>query len=58
MAGAIVVVGPAPVAARIAIGAAVYVLAVVVFKGLTKADIGMIRELARTAPMAPPGAFE
>jgi len=58
MAGAIVVAGPAPVAARIVIGAAVYALGVVVFRGLTKTDIGMIRELAGTAPVAPPGAFE
>ncbi len=58
MAGVIVLVRPAPVAAQIAIGAAVYVSGVVVFKGLTEADVAMIRELAGVAPMAPPGAIE
>jgi O-antigen/teichoic acid export membrane protein len=58
MAGAILVVRSAPVAVQIAAGAVVYVAGIAVFKGLTPADVGLIRELARTASSAPTAAFE
>jgi len=58
MAGAILLVRSAPVAAQIAVGAGVYVAGVVAFKGLTAADVGLMRELARTAASAPTAAFE
>jgi O-antigen/teichoic acid export membrane protein len=58
MAGAILLVRSAPVAAQIAVGAGVYVAGVVAFKGLTAADVGLMRELARAAPSAATAAFE
>jgi O-antigen/teichoic acid export membrane protein len=58
MAGAILVVRSAPVAAQIAVGAVVYVAGVTAFKGLTAADVGLMREFSRTTPSAPGAAFE
>jgi O-antigen/teichoic acid export membrane protein len=58
MAGAILLVGSAPAAVQIAVGAVVYVAGVAAFKGLTAADVGLMRELARTTPSAPTAAVE
>ena len=58
MAGAILVIRTAPVAVQIAVGAVVYIAGVAALKGLSPADIGLLRELARTASSAPTAAFE
>jgi O-antigen/teichoic acid export membrane protein len=58
MAAAVLLVRSAPVAVQIAVGAAVYVAGVAALKGLTAADVDLMRELARTAPLAPTTTFE
>jgi O-antigen/teichoic acid export membrane protein len=58
MAGAILLLGSAPVVVEIAVGAVVYVAGVAALKGLSPADVGLMRELARTASSAPTAAFE
>ena len=58
MAGAILLVRSAPVAAQISVGAVVYVVGVAALGGLTADDVGLMRELARSAPSTPTAAFD
>lgn len=58
MAGAILLARSAPVAAQISLGAVVYVAGVAALRGLTAADVGLMRELARSAPSTPTAAFD
>jgi hypothetical protein len=58
MAGAILLARSAPVAAQIAVGAAACAGGVAAFKCLAPADVGLMRELARTAPSAPTPALD